>query len=165
MWEKASSLVEWWQTAISSLASVVLGSILGYVFSRLGVSRERRSREKDLLRNAARGMRTEVESAQRQAEERHGGGNLPLFQTDVWDAHKGYILQLPAELQNTLHQLYGCLQKANAIVEANLRHGPMSGAYDEPYRIQCARIGKEAERAKIGLEQWLGEAHRIGKQT
>ena len=144
----------WWQYLIYGLAVAFFGAMVGYCFTMRGASQERKTRERDQLRSATRSILVEVEADLKLARQPWQGRLVP-FAMGMWDAHKGYILALPEDLQNDIHRVYIEVQRANALFQQNLNLPHGSGYYDKDYREQCTKIANEAEKASKLLRDWL----------
>jgi len=152
-------VTEWWQYLVYALATIIVGAFLGgfftYLFTRLGASQERESRERDQLRSAVRSILTEVETNLKLARQSLEYRTVP-FANDIWTVHKGEILSLPRELQNTLHELYVAVQIANTLVEVGIHQGKIGGMVpNQPYEHKRSEIKVKAEKARASLVNWL----------
>lgn len=147
--------MEWWQYLIYALATAFFGGVVTYLFTRLVAGRERKSREEDQLRSAVRSMLAEVEVNLKLAKQPFQNILVP-FVTDIWGVHKGEILALPRDLQDTLYQVYVAIEAANALVQ--MEHHQQSyglGYSHTPYKEKCGEIAEKAEEARELLVNWL----------
>jgi len=144
----------WWQTLMYSLVSLLAGSLLSYYFRRLGAKEERKVSEKDRQRNAARSILAEIEGNLKLAKE-PWSGRIVEFVREMWNVHSGHVLELPTNLQDSLHRVYSEIQTANALYHLNLTIMHGSGFYDNAYTEQRAKIAKAAEEAAKLLREWL----------
>lgn len=149
-------MTEWWQYLVYGLLTLFFGSLVGYWFTRLGASQERKSRERDELRNAVHNILAEVETNLKLARHPWQDKIMPFIRS-MWDAYSGHILGLSKDLRDGLHRLYVEVQMANALFELNLHLPHGSGYHNNAYREQCKKIVKEAEEAKRLLVKWLQE--------
>ena len=152
-------MVEWWQNLIFYMVFVLIGSFLGYFLTRLGARKERKSKAEEQLRNAGHSILVELETNLKLAEEPFQNRLVP-FVTSMWEAHKGEILRLPKNLQDTLYQVYVEIQMANALVDANLRLEYGRGYYNKPYKEKSDKVKEGAKIAIELLRSWL-EQQRV----
>ena len=148
-------MVEWWHNLIFYLVSILFGTLLGYFLTRRGAKQERKSRTEEQLRNAGRSILVEVETNLELAKQPFQNRLVP-FVTSMWEAHKGEILRLPKELQDTLYQVYVEIQLANALVQADLHQLDYGrGYYNEPYKEKSRKVAEKAETVIELLRDWL----------
>jgi len=148
-------VTEWWQYLIYALATVSLGSILTYVLTRRAASEERKTKEREQLRSAVRSILVEVETNLKLATQSFENRTVP-FVTDIWNVHKGEVLSLPRELQNTLQELYVAVQMANTLVEVDIHQREYGGLLrNQPYEHKRKEIAMKAEKARTLLVNWL----------
>ncbi len=144
----------WWQTLICSLVSLLAGSLLTYYFHRLGAKEERKAAEKGRQRNAARSILAEIAGNLKLAKE-SWSGRIVEFVREMWNVHSGHVLELPRDLQDSLHQVYSEIQTADALYNLNLTVMHGLGFYDKAYTEQRDKIAKAAEEATKLLREWL----------
>lgn len=150
-------MVEWWHNLIFYLASVLFGGLLGYFLTRLGAKQERKSRTEEQLRNAGLSILAELETNLKLAKEPFQNRLVP-FVTSMWEAHKGEILRLPKDLQDTLYQVYVEIQMANALVQADIHQLDYGqGYYNQPYKEKSGKVIGKTEIAIGLLRSWLKE--------
>lgn len=137
-----------------ALAVGVIVALVGYFLNLNAARRERADRAKEQLRSAIRSILVEVETNLKLAKQPFTGRLVP-FATEMWDYHKGQILELPEDTQTVLHQAYICVREANAIVESNLQLPYGAGYYNDKYKEKCSEIADRAEKAVELLRSWL----------
>ena len=148
--------MEWWQQIIAYSVFGFGGIFLGAWLQRRALKEERAIREKAELISAMRNLLSEINCNLRLIEKPLTGWSLAPFTTDMWNAHKGKILDLPSELQQNLLVAYHWIGKANAIVETDLAHGSRGGGYFNTLYLQMVEEIKDpAKKAGDELKKWL----------
>jgi len=148
-------MVEWWHNLIFYPVSILFGTLLGYFLTRLGAKRERKEKAREQLLNAGRSILVEVETNLKLAKQPFQNRLVP-FVTSMWEAHKGEILRLPKDLQDTLYQVYVEIQMANALVQADIHQLDYGqGYYNQPYKEKSGKVIEKTEIAIGLLRSWL----------
>lgn len=150
----------WWQYLIISLTSVALGAFMGYFLNRRGVQSERDARERRELRDAVKGLLTEMNANLKLTEKRPEPALLPPLAKDMWDIHKSKILELPLEIQESLYQAYSAIDSVNAVIDTRLACGNRDqgpGAWDTRYENEGKKARERIEEARSYLGKWLKE--------
>jgi uncharacterized protein YneF (UPF0154 family) len=150
----------WWQYLIVSVVLLVVGGLFGYWLNRRGMKTERDARERRELRDAVKGLLTEMNANLKLTEIGPEPALLPPLAKDMWNIHKSKILELPLEIQESLYQAYSSIDNVNAVLETrfacgNRGHGP--GAWDTRYEREGKKAREPMEKARNYLEIWLSQ--------
>jgi len=137
-----------------ALAVGVIVALVGYFLNIRAANSERKGRAKEHLRGAMHSILVELETNLKVAKQPFTGRLVP-FATEMWDYHKGGILELPKDTQTALHQVYIWVREANALVQSNLQLSYGLGYYNNEYQKKCTEIAKGAEEAIELLRSWL----------
>ena len=145
-----------WQYLVISLVSLVFG----YLLSRLGARAERDAIERRQLRDAAKGLLTEMNANLKLIERGPDMALFPPLAKDMWNVHKSRIVELPSEMQVCLHEAYIRIDYVNAVldtraVEGNRGHGP--SAWETRWKNEGEKARKPMEEAQNSLRAWLRE--------
>ena len=132
----------------------VIVAVVGYFLNRRSAKRDAEERDKRQLLNTGRSILVEVETNLKLAEQPFQNRLVP-FVTSMWEAHKGMVIRLPKDLQDTLYQVYVEIQLANALVQSNLSLPYGKGYYNEDYKKKCSEITENAGKASELLSSWL----------
>lgn len=149
--------MEWWQTA---LVSVVITSGVVYFgawLNRRAVKDERKYKEEAELWNAVECLLAEMNDNLKLTEEPLSGGVLPPFARDMWDTHKGNVVRLPLELQESLRHAYFLIGNVNAVVQTELAVASTKGItyFDNRYRNEVNKTKELLREARDKLTEWL----------
>lgn len=149
----------WWQYLIILLASAGFG----YWLSRLGARAERDAIEHRQLRNAVKGLLTEMNANLKLIEKGPDMALFPPLAKDMWNIHKSRIVELPSEMQAWLYEAYVRIGYVNAVldtraVEGNRGFGP--SAWEKRWRNEGEKAREPMEKARDALQEWLKEPKR-----
>lgn len=151
----------WWQYLIISVASLVVGGLFGYLLNRRGMKTERDATERRQLRDATKGLLTEMYANLKLTEKSPEPALLPPLAKDMWTIHKSKIIELSLEIQESLYQAYSSIDNVNAVLEdvyafgSRQNYGP--GRWDKRYEDEAKKAREHMERARDCLEGWLKE--------
>lgn len=151
----------WWQYLIISLASVAVGTLIGYFLNKRGVQNERDARERRQLQDAVQGLLTEICANLKIVEKDVESGILPRLAKEMWDMHKSNIIELPSAIQGDLYEAYYSIDKVNSVVENMHAFGSREGwsptYWDTHYEMKAQEARKPMEKARDTLERWRKE--------
>ena len=151
----------WWQYLIISVVLLVIGGLFGYLLNRRGMKTEREAVERRQLRDAAKGLLTEMYANLKLTEKDPEPALLPPLAKDMWNIHKSKIVELPLEIRESLYQVYSSIDNVNAVLENmyafGSRQGYGPGVWDRRYTDEAKKAREHMERAKDCLEEWLKE--------
>lgn len=154
--EALGLIVNVWDIIIG--AAVILTAVIltGYMNHR-NLRSDRRATEKAKNVSAISGIYAEVQSIIGFVDPPQTQPMLPL-PDDMWRTYKGSIYVLSAEEQRKVAQLYAEVQRANAILEEDLRKLAFRAGYlDERYKQQCVVVKEKATELNALLEEWLNK--------
>ncbi len=164
--------MDWWQLVLIFLASIpvgiAIGSLITYLYLRFIEKRQialltpltllfTKKREtltvvkeqpvKEQPKFTPPGLLTEVKHNLKIAGEPAEDG-LSSFQTDVWDAQRYRVGDLPANLRDDLEQAYVDMHLANNLVWLSTEFGRRTPDLNENYMRLCASIAQRLDKIK-----------------